>query len=253
MDLGSGVYAPLSGITDDNHAGVVIVFVIISALFSISFALIRFLLSAKKKLGFWYDDLFISLSLVCIYHIWARLIRKLILKIFTILFAVLLAQATHYGLGKHISSIDEHDIASFFKVRCGLRHSRMESNRCQIIHVNRIVAVFSLSFAKYSLALLYRRLDIYQSKRLHNALLFTITIFMLFGLFAVAFQCGVPWPKELTAVQCTSGREILGAVAAANFITDLILVIYPFYGISKLTMATSLKITVLALFASRLL
>lgn len=65
MDIGAGAYPPLSGITDDNHAGVIIVFVVASVLFSICFALIRFLLSARKRLGFWYDDLFISLCLVC--------------------------------------------------------------------------------------------------------------------------------------------------------------------------------------------
>lgn len=88
---------------------------------------------------------------------------------------------------------------------------------------------------------------------MHIALLSTITIFMLFGIFAIAFQCGIPSPWELTAPQCTSGLGISIAVAAANFITDLILVIYPFYGIVQLTMTPSLKMTVLALFSSRLL
>jgi hypothetical protein len=56
--------APIDGITDDDHSGVVIVYLVAAGCFSIFFTIIRFSTAVQKHLGFGADDAFFILSLV---------------------------------------------------------------------------------------------------------------------------------------------------------------------------------------------
>jgi hypothetical protein len=110
-----------------------------------------------------------------------------------------------------------------------------------------------MTSAKFSVAFLYRRLEIYPNVIANRILFLFIIIWTIFSFFALTFQCHLPKPWLLTVSNCPNRSALTIAIASLNCLSDAILVLYPFFGIIKLKLPMTSKITVLCLFSIRLL
>lgn len=80
-----------------------------------------------------------------------------------------------------------------------------------------------------------------------------IGIWILFSLFTIAFQCGIPRPWEFTSAECAADGKLYYLIVAGDIATDGVLACYFIPVIWKLQMTRSLKILVSSLFTLRLL
>jgi hypothetical protein len=112
-----------------------------------------------------------------------------------------------------------------------------------------------MTFSKLSVALLLKRLSIYDTILLHTSIpLAGISLWAIFSLFATLFQCNVPNPWQLSPPSRCQAREgLLSAIIILNIVTDAILSVYAVPGIWRLNMAKNVRLTVLTLFTSRLI
>jgi hypothetical protein len=87
-------------------------------------------------------------------------------------------------------------------------------------------------FSKASVALLIRRLAIYQSSFTHTLTPLASTgIWAVFALFATIFECksGTPW--RATPSKCPYRVGLLSTAGILNIITDALLAIYIIPGV----------------------
>jgi hypothetical protein len=117
-----------------------------------------------------------------------------------------------------------------------------------------ILAVISMAFAKASVVFLFKRLNIHQANIGPLLLLLSsIGASCLLSVFIIAFQCHLPEPWRMSSSNCLGHGKLYVVVGSLNICTDVILSLYIIPAIWKLNMAKTLRLTVIALFASRLM
>jgi hypothetical protein len=110
-----------------------------------------------------------------------------------------------------------------------------------------------MTFSKASVALLIRRLSVYHSSFFRSSIpVVLVGIWAVFSLFASIFQCNLPNPWRATPSQCPARIGLLSTVIITNVITDFFLSIYIIPGVWRLSMKKNVRLTVIALFATRL-
>jgi hypothetical protein len=110
-----------------------------------------------------------------------------------------------------------------------------------------------MTFSKASVALLLRRLSVYHSSYFHSSIpIVGVGIWAVFSLFALIFQCDLPDPWRVTSPQCHARVGLISAVVISNVVTDFILAVYIIPGVWKLSMKQNVRLTVVSLFATRL-
>jgi hypothetical protein len=107
--------------------------------------------------------------------------------------------------------------------------------------------------AKLSVTFLYKRLDFYPSWRINLIPLSPAAGWMLFSVFALAFQCHLPSPWLISSSHCPAGPSLTITVAVLNCLSDAVLVVYPVPALWALAIPTSSRLTVIALFSTRIL
>lgn len=109
-----------------------------------------------------------------------------------------------------------------------------------------------MAWAKMSVVLLLKRLASPQHIRYYGLFGMT-TVWAVFSLFALAFHCQLPEPWIFIPSRCFSRGRLLYPVIALNILTDGVLAIFILPVIWKLNMIKVARITVMALFASRIM
>lgn len=123
----------------------------------------------------------------------------------------------------------------------------------QDTYTSRIISALSMACAKFSVCYLYNRLEFYTSWRIHLISVTSAAAWTVFAVFALAFSCSLPSPWLISSSHCTSGSGIMIAVAVVNAVTDAVLALYPVPALWQLTMSLHSRLTVIALFSSRIL
>jgi hypothetical protein len=90
------------------------------------------------------------------------------------------------------------------------------------------------------------------TKKFHVVMKLIIGGWVLFSLFTVAFQCGIPQPWRFTRSTCAAEGRLDYVIIVGNIATDAMLACYFIPIVWKLQMGRSLKILVSFLFALRL-
>ena len=148
------------------------------------------------------------------------------------------------------------EVMSLLKVRISWLCTRailLTLLETQNTYINRLLAVFSMGLAKLSIALLYRRLELYVHGRLYLIPLATAIFWTVFSIFAVAFECHAPSPWLVSSSHCPEGSGLTIAVAVLNFLSDAVLVAFPLPGLWSLAMPIWSRVTVMLLFSSRIM
>ena len=82
------------------------------------------------------------------------------------------------------------------------------------------------------------------TKKTNLLLKLVIGIWVVFSLFTVAFQCGIPRPWEFTSAKCAADGKLYYVIIVGNILTDGVLASYFIPIVWKLQMSDSLKILV---------
>jgi hypothetical protein len=109
-----------------------------------------------------------------------------------------------------------------------------------------------MTFAKVSVVLLMKRIT-QTTNRAWNIVLGLCCLWGVFSFLAFAFQCGIPEPWVFVPSQCTTRGYLQYPVIILNIVTDVILSVGMLPTIWKLKAPFNTRITVMVLFALRLL
>lgn len=116
-----------------------------------------------------------------------------------------------------------------------------------------LFSILAVSFAKASLIFLIVRLSPAQSiRRICYGFLAMITVWGLVFLFLFAFQGPLPRPWDYTNPSTISTSGLYYAFAATDIATDLLVTLLPAYVICSVQIPLRKRITVIAVFTSRL-
>ena len=88
----------------------------------------------------------------------------------------------------------------------------------ELTYTTSLLGIFAQCFAKFSMAFLYKRIAPQQNKLGIRILLGTVSVWIVFAVFAIAFACGgdASWGAE-----CPTNDYVLPPVAATNFIRSV--------------------------------
>lgn len=108
------------------------------------------------------------------------------------------------GLGRHADTLSDSQLNSYVR----------------LTYATALLGIFAQACAKLSVCFLYERLVPRQDKKGIRILIGVVGAWIVFAVFATAFQCGVSvsWAR-----QCSTEGYVLFPIVATNFLTDAIL------------------------------
>ena len=135
--------------------------------------------------------------------------------------------------------------------------SLCQSNSVQYSYASELLALISMAFAKTSVLHLQRRLmgpnlSGNYMKRMYLIIGACILVWVLFSVFAIAFQCGTTLPTHYRPGRCAGGA-LWYPVTITNALTDAALAFSFFPVLMDLAMQKQTKIKVACLLGMRLL
>ncbi|OCL08145.1 hypothetical protein AOQ84DRAFT_318887 [Glonium stellatum] len=122
------------------------------------------------------------------------------------------------------------------------------------MYIAQLLSVAAQYFAKLSVVLLAGRLDSRKSTQLNCQILQALCLaWILFSLFTISFQCGLPKPWTFIRDRCAAEGNLYYVIIVGNIITDAIIALFFLPVIWKLQMARDERITIMSVFGSRLI
>lgn len=209
-----------SGPYIQHHGAAVVAIGYSLVIVTLSFTATRLYTTLRRKQGFRVDD-------------WIFLVANGV----ALAQSIIVDRAVHAGLGNHFSSLSPSSKDNFFK----------------FTYIAQLLSIAAQYLAKVSVVLLIGRLDSKKSTQLKchivHALCFT---WVLFSIFTISFQCGLPKPWTFNENRCAAGGKLYYLIILINIITDATIALFFLPVVWKLQMARDERITIMSVFASRL-
>jgi len=122
----------------------------------------------------------------------------------------------------------------------------------QLFWTTQLLGIVALAGAKLSIVLMFQRIDpIKLGRTTMKWLTPMVGIYMLVGLFLVAFQCKLPRPWVLSLDRCPMREGIYLTITMFNILTDTVLSLWILPELRKLQLRRHTKNLVMWLFVSR--
>ncbi|KKZ68502.1 hypothetical protein EMCG_05861 [[Emmonsia] crescens] len=176
----------------------------------------------------------------------ARVLRKLVLcdmflSLATIIFfaeTICINFACSNGLGRHRSALSDKLFQSFSK----------------FFYASQILDIASLACSKVALTLLIIYIKplsavLYACR----CLLGVITTWAVVGIIAIAAQCDPPRPWDFGEGRCINQQVLYIGLAVLSIITDIALVVLPFFLVFQVQLPTRKRLTIVSFFCIRIL
>ncbi|KAL2364494.1 hypothetical protein RJZ56_002539 [Blastomyces dermatitidis] len=165
----------------------------------------------------------------------ARVLRKLILMFVE---TICINFACSNGLGRHRNVLSEKLFQSFSK----------------FFYASQILALASLACSKAALTLLIIYIKpltavLYACRGLLGA----IAAWSIAGVVALAAQCDAPRPWDFSQGRCVNQQALYIGLGALSIITDVALVILPFFLVFQVQLPTRKRLTIVSFFCIRIL
>ncbi|OJD16378.1 hypothetical protein AJ78_03442 [Emergomyces pasteurianus Ep9510] len=176
----------------------------------------------------------------------ARVLRKLVLCDLLLFLATILLFAETIcinfacsdGLGKHRNALSEKLFQDFSK----------------FFYASQILALASLACSKVALALLI--IYIKPLRAVLNAcrcLLGVVSAWGVVGIVSLAVQCDPPRPWDFSEGRCVNQQALYISLAVLSIITDIALVVLPFFLVFQVQLPTRKRLTIVSFFCMRIL
>ncbi|PYH32046.1 uncharacterized protein BO87DRAFT_461082 [Aspergillus neoniger CBS 115656] len=142
------------------------------------------------------------------------------------------------GIGRHIASLSDTAIQTASKY----------------LYAAQLLHVIVLSLSEFSTTLLVWKLTphrgIRQTCRITVGLVAAWTIFAVFG---IAFQCEMPDPWLYSSSHCAGKGSILYPISIIHIITELVIVVIPFFMMRNVQLTLTTRVKILAAFSARII
>ncbi|EEH05173.1 conserved hypothetical protein [Histoplasma capsulatum G186AR] len=169
----------------------------------------------------------------------ARVLRKLVLcdLYFCLLRPYRINFACSNGLGRHPNALSEKLFQSFAK----------------FFYASQILAIASLACSKVALALLIIYIKplsavLYACR----CLIAAIAAWGVTGIIALAAQCDPPRPWDFSDGRCVNQQALYTALDTLSIITDIALIILPFFLVFQVQLPTRKRLTIVSFFCMRI-
>lgn len=209
-----------SGPYIQHHGAAVVAIGYSLVIVTLSFTAARLYTTLRRKQGFRVDD-------------WIFLVANGV----ALAQSIIVDSAVHAGLGNHFSSLSPSSRDNFFK----------------FMYIAQLLSIAAQYLAKVSVVLLIGRLDTKKSTQLNCHIVHAMCLtWVLFSIFTISFQCGLPKPWTFNENRCVAGGKLYYVIILINIITDATIALFFLPVVWKLQMARDGRITIMSVFASRL-
>ncbi|GLA43951.1 hypothetical protein AnigIFM63309_002048 [Aspergillus niger] len=212
--------APFEALSDDNHGPLI-------TLVSVAFLIVAIIFVSAKLCSVLY---FKQRRSAVHTPVWLAL-ALLIVEV------VVIQKGVDNGIGRHIDTLSATDIQTASKY----------------LYAAQLLHVVVLSLSEISTTLLVWKLTphrgIRQACRITVGVVAAWTIFSIFG---IAFQCQMPNPWLYTASRCAGQGSILYPISIIHIITELVIVIIPFFMMRNVQLTLTTRVKILAAFSARM-
>jgi hypothetical protein len=157
------------------------------------------------------------------------------------------------GFGKHWSSLISDRKIAFFKVSVASLYLNCLTYATQLSYSAQLLGTLSMACAKGSVPLLYLQIARPLKGYRYHYYMLMVAIWALFAFLAQAFACRIPRPWDHLPSDCSTQFSLDYAVIFANLATDAILAIAFLPVMWRVKSNRQRRVTIMALFASRLL
>ncbi|KAG2421304.1 hypothetical protein HFD88_005278 [Aspergillus terreus] len=157
--------------------------------------------------------------------------------VLSIVEVVVMQKAVDRGVGRHADTLTTAALSTANK----------------FTYVAQLLSIIVLALSKLSTTLLVWKLT--PKRAIRTACKITIglaTAWAVFGLFAIAFQCQMPEPWVYTPEKCVGEGVLLYPVYALHIITEIIVVVIPFFMMRHVQLAWKKRVKILASFSARI-
>ena len=120
------------------------------------------------------------------------------------------------------------------------------------IYAAELTGIVAIGCGKLSAALLSKRAILIKPHYFYSFIV-AVAVWILFSLFATAFQCRLPDPWTGLPSNCPSKGNVQYAVTIFNMITDIILSVWVIPPVWKVNMSKPDRIVVIILFGTRIM
>ncbi|EHA20939.1 hypothetical protein ASPNIDRAFT_194546, partial [Aspergillus niger ATCC 1015] len=207
--------APFETLSDDNHGPLI-------TLVSVAFLIVAIIFVSAKLCSVLY---FKQRRSAVHIPVWLALV-------------VVIQKGVDNGIGRHIDTLSDTDIQTASKY----------------LYAAQLLHVVVLSLSEISTTLLVWKLTphrgIRQTCRITVGVVAAWTIFSIFG---IAFQCQMPNPWLYTASRCAGQGSILYPISIIHIITELVIVVIPFFMMRNVQLTLTTRVKILAAFSARII
>ncbi|RDK38695.1 hypothetical protein M752DRAFT_257027 [Aspergillus phoenicis ATCC 13157] len=213
--------APFETLSDDNHGPLI-------TLVSVAFLIVAIIFVSAKLCSVLY---FKQRRSAVHTPVWLAL-ALLIVEV------VVIQKGVDNGIGRHIDTLSDTDIQTASKY----------------LYAAQLLHVVVLSLSEISTTLLVWKLTphrgIRQTCRITVGVVAAWTIFSIFG---IAFQCQMPNSWLYTASRCAGQGSILYPISIIHIITELVIVVIPFFMMRNVQLTLTTRVKILAAFSARII
>ena len=111
-----------------------------------------------------------------------------------------------------------------------------------------------MAFAKASITLLIVAIEPSMAiLQACYALLAVVALWALSGIFAFAFRCDLPRPWSFSTWQCINQHTLYVVMGIFNILTDIAVIVLPFFLMKTVQVSASKRWTVIGLFGCRIM
>ncbi|KAF4160434.1 hypothetical protein CNMCM6069_008784 [Aspergillus lentulus] len=216
----AGTLPPLFPISDEDHGGYVAVTVYTLLSLTVATVFVRLFTRWYIARAVYSDDILLAGATGV-----------------GILQSALVQLSIDHGLGKKMRVVSTNDLTSFDKYMYGAQ----------------ILLLATAACSKFSLALLFRSLTAQGNVlRLSQGLMAVIGLWTCSSIVAVAFQCALPHPWDITG-RCVNREALASCIWTMNIFTDAALVFLPCIVLQKVQISGLKRLRIMAMLATRLI
>ncbi|RAL03343.1 uncharacterized protein BO80DRAFT_350106 [Aspergillus ibericus CBS 121593] len=211
--------APFETLSDDNHGAII-------TLVSVALLITAIIFVAAKLGSVMY---FKQRRSAVNTPVWLAL-ALLIIEV------VVMQQAVDQGIGRHIDSLSDAAIQTASKY----------------LYAAQLLQIGILSLSELSTTLLVWKLTPHNGIRLSCLITAGVTAaWTIFALFGIAFQCEMPDPWTYNPSRCSGQGAVLYPIWIIHILTELIIVVIPFFMMRKVQIKPVTRVKILASFCAR--
>ncbi|RAK84832.1 integral membrane protein [Aspergillus costaricaensis CBS 115574] len=213
--------APFETLSDDNHGPLI-------TLVSVALLIVAIIFVAAKLCSVLY---FKQRRSAVHTPVWLAL-TLLVVEV------IVIQKGVDSGIGRHIDSLSDTAIQTASKY----------------LYAAQLLHVIVLSLSEISTTLLVWKLTPHRGiRQTCRITVIFVAAWTVFAIFGIAFQCEMPDPWLYSSSHCAGKGSILYPISIIHIITELVIVVIPFFMMRNVQLTLTTRVKILAAFSARII